>query len=68
VGLCFDCQHARRISSARGSTFFQCDRAQHDPSYARYPRLPMIECRGYERVASPDLPNHPNDAKDDIAE
>ena len=48
VGLCAHCLHARRHVSARGSVFWQCALAQRDPRFARYPRLPMRSCAGYE--------------------
>jgi len=49
VGLCADCRHARRIESGKGSRFFLCRRSESDPAFPRYPRLPVRECRGYER-------------------
>jgi hypothetical protein len=30
-----------------------CERSLTDRSFPRYPRLPMLECRGYERPAQP---------------
>ena len=48
VGLCAACRHARRIESRRGSAFYLCGRAADDPDFPRYPRLPVIECRGYD--------------------
>ena len=48
VGLCFDCRHARMLRSDRGSVFYQCQRAEDDASYARYPRLTVLVCAGYE--------------------
>ena len=47
VGLCFDCQYARRIESARGSIFYRCARSATDSGYAKYPRLPVLQCAGY---------------------
>jgi hypothetical protein len=44
VGLCATCRQARRVESRRGSVFFLCGRADADPRYARYPRLPVREC------------------------
>jgi hypothetical protein len=26
-----------------------CERSKADPSFPKYPRLPVSECRGYER-------------------
>jgi hypothetical protein len=50
-GLCASCRHGRCLESGRGSRFWQCLRAQSDPTFPRYPRLPVRECRGHE--ASP---------------
>ncbi len=36
------------IRNTRGSSFSMCARAKTDPAYAKYPRLPVLECRGYE--------------------
>ena len=49
AGLCETCQHARAVTSARGSTFVQCARAKDDPRFPRYPRLPVVRCAGYDR-------------------
>ena len=35
------------------SIFWLCTRGLSDPAYAKYPRLPVVACRGYERVAAP---------------
>jgi hypothetical protein len=53
VGLCASCEHARLTTNARGSRFWQCLRAQTDPGFSRYPRLPVRTCRGYERLPTP---------------
>jgi len=50
VGLCADCQHARRIESDRGAVFFLCERALTDPRFQKYPRLPVVTCEGYEKA------------------
>jgi hypothetical protein len=49
VGLCADCVQARRIESRRGSIFYMCELSATNPAFAKYPRLPMISCSGYER-------------------
>jgi hypothetical protein len=51
VGLCADCRHARRVESDRGSVFWRCELSVSDPSFPKYPRLPVRECRGYEAEA-----------------
>lgn len=52
AGLCADCVHARRVESERGSIFILCEKSASDPSFPKYPRLPVVECRGYEKGAS----------------
>ncbi len=50
LGLCQTCAYAREITSAKGSRFLYCLRAEQaetDRRYARYPRLPVLECPGY---------------------
>jgi hypothetical protein len=49
AGLCAACAHQRLIRNTRGSTFSLCERSRADPSFPRYPRLPVLECRGWER-------------------
>ena len=46
-GLCASCAHARTVCGARAS-FWRCGRSDRDPSFPRYPRLPVLRCRGYE--------------------
>jgi hypothetical protein len=48
AGLCADCRLTRLVQSDRGSAFFLCERSLTDPSYAKYPRLPVLRCPGYE--------------------
>jgi hypothetical protein len=43
------CSHLQFVRNTRGSTFYLCRRSREDPSYPRYPRLPVFECPGYER-------------------
>lgn len=51
VGLCATCCHVDTIVSTRGSTFFLCQLALTDPRFAKYPRLPVLDCEGYEPLA-----------------
>ncbi|NUO79241.1 hypothetical protein HUU05_04120 [candidate division KSB1 bacterium] len=48
VGLCEFCRHAQIIQSKRGGTFYLCRRSNDDSSFDKYPRLPVLSCRGYE--------------------
>jgi predicted CoA-binding protein len=47
IGLCFDCRYARTVPTPR-STFWLCGLSAVDPSFPKYPRLPVVACRGYE--------------------
>jgi len=49
VGLCETCAFCRLIRSDRGSEFYLCERSFTDPSFLKYPRLPVLECPGYQR-------------------
>jgi hypothetical protein len=48
VGQCKACEYGREITSSHRSTFWRCDRSLTDPSFLKYPRLPVLNCRGYE--------------------
>jgi hypothetical protein len=54
AGLCDSCRHQRVIRNTRGSSFSLCERSKTEPEYPRYPRLPVVECRGYEPRAGND--------------
>lgn len=47
-GLCEACAHRREIRSDRGSVFTLCTRALKDAAYPKYPRLPVLRCKGFE--------------------
>ncbi len=49
IGLCADCRFMRVVESARGSKFYLCERSASDPGFPKYPRLPVLQCRGYEQ-------------------
>lgn len=49
-GLCGRCRHARRVGNDRGSVFLLCARSRTDVTFPRYPRLPVRDCPGYERI------------------
>jgi hypothetical protein len=52
-GLCGHCVHAQIIRNDRGSTFFLCRRSATDPEFPKYPRLPVLYCRGFTPAAAP---------------
>ena len=36
------------MTNDRGRQFVLCERSKSDPEFARYPRLPVLQCAGYE--------------------
>jgi hypothetical protein len=50
AGLCDSCRHQRIVKSGRGSVFSMCLRSKTDERYPKYPRLPVRECAGHERL------------------
>jgi hypothetical protein len=52
LGLCANCLHARHIASAKGSQFLLCQVSQSDPSFPKYPRLPVLRCSGHTPKAA----------------
>jgi hypothetical protein len=49
AGLCADCRHAKKVVSDRGANFYLCQLSFSNPSFAKYPALPVRSCSGYER-------------------
>ena len=51
AGLCDSCRHQQVVRNTRGSVFSLCRRSREEPDrFPRYPRLPVAQCDGYERV------------------
>lgn len=48
AGLCGICRHVKVTGNRRGSLFYLCTRSTTDPSFPRYPGLPVLACRGFE--------------------
>ena len=48
AGLCGTCVNCRRVVSDRGSVFYRCGLHDTDPSFPKYPSLPVLSCSGYE--------------------
>jgi len=46
IGLCRDCRFARQVP-AQQAVYWLCRRSADDPSFPRYPRLPLRSCRGF---------------------
>jgi hypothetical protein len=47
-GLCDRCLRQRLVRNTRGSVFSLCERSKTDPRYPKYPRMPVLECPGFE--------------------
>jgi hypothetical protein len=56
AGLCDSCRHQRVVRNTRGSEFSLCERSKTDPAFPRYPRLPVMECVGYEQRRRDEAP------------
>ncbi len=54
-GLCDFCRHQKLVGNTRGSEFSLCLRSRAEPDYPRYPRVPVRECRGFERPPVPTV-------------
>jgi hypothetical protein len=52
-GLCDACRHQQVVRTTRGSSFSLCRRWKEDDRYPRYPRLPVLRCRGFEERSEP---------------
>ncbi len=48
-GLCDACRHAKFNETRRGTAYLRCTRAEWDATLVRYPRLPVVQCAGFER-------------------
>ena len=49
AGLCDSCRHQFIVRTGRGGEFSRCERSKTDPRFAKYPRVPVEKCPGYER-------------------
>ena len=47
VGLCRQCAWSRKVETRRDSVFLLCLRHRQDPSFPKYPRLPVARCAGF---------------------
>lgn len=55
-GLCDTCVHQQIVKNTRGSVFSLCRRSRADPEFPRYPRVPVLACRGHESHGGEDEP------------
>ncbi len=50
-GLCPHCAFKREIRNDRGSLFTMCLRSFEEKEYPKYPRLPVLACKGFTLVS-----------------
>ncbi len=51
IGLCATCQYARVVKHPRGGEdYFRCGKHDEDPTYPKYPPLPVRTCGAYLRT------------------
>jgi hypothetical protein len=65
-GLCATCIYARRVANDRGSVFLRCAYAAVDPSFAKYPRLPVMACAAFQtakRDGADDATQEPSSSR-----
>jgi hypothetical protein len=55
-GICLDCKLAKIIISAKASRFIQCQKHFEDNRFAKYPRLPVMACLGFEKQSCRESP------------
>lgn len=46
-GLCSSCLHAKSLKTKGGSTLYLCQVSAQDPSFPKFPRLPVRSCTAY---------------------
>ncbi len=44
AGLCADCRHLVRVETHRGAVYVLCGFSKQDPSFPKYPPLPVRRC------------------------
>ena len=49
LGLCADCTYSRQVEAKRGALFYLCGLSATDPTFPKYPPLPVLKCSGYIR-------------------
>ena len=50
AGLCEQCLHVRVMRSDKGSVFYRCGLSDSDAAFPKYPRLPVLQCRGFVAI------------------
>ncbi|PYV90885.1 MAG: hypothetical protein DMG05_08715 [Acidobacteria bacterium] len=52
VGICRGCIHSKIITSSKGGIFYYCRLSESNPQFAKYPRLPVYRCPGFQKAIS----------------
>ena len=47
MGLCEHCLHRRLVRSERQADYLLCEYSRIDPSFEKYPRLPVRSCSAF---------------------
>ncbi len=47
IGLCEQCIHHSSVTSAREKEFHLCNKSKIDKTFPKYPKLPVVKCKGY---------------------
>ena len=56
AGLCRSCVYARRIAPpGRTNAYWRCGMSDKDAGYAKYPRLPVSKCGGFDCVTEGEV-------------
>lgn len=53
IDLCSRCRFMRVMKSDRGAAFYLCERSATDAAFPKYPRLPVLQCSGFEAASMP---------------
>ena len=51
AGLCERCAHVAIVRNERDSVFYLCRLSRTDPSFPKYPRIPVLSCAGFAPAA-----------------
>lgn len=57
IGLCAACRHSKVVRNARGSVYHLCALSATDATFPKYPRLPVLSCKGYKANTAADDPH-----------
>lgn len=64
-GLCGACANVRVVQSRKGSRFYLCRLSETDPRFPKYPRLPVLRCRGHVPAEAVEVEAEPSSSPAD---